>query len=333
MTLHPAFRAYLDDLKPFIEQASRQGVRPTPESARAALASLNEFALPAVPVAEVRDAVVKGSPDDPAGDAPPVPVRVYVPRPGTTSDVVLFVHGGGHMAGDLDVYDFSARRTAAVTGMVVVSVDYRRSPEAPFPAGLEDTYRVLHHLDEVLEGEATSGVVHAVADSGGAAKLASIAMRVAAGEWTSPIQRQVLLYPSLDYTLSGASVEEFGTGYFLTAERVEWYFEHYFANGEDRAAASPVQGPFSADMPATLVIGAEYDPLLSEAQEYVAQMQAAGAPGHFLLAPGMLHAFAFFENKVPEAITRLYEGIAGFLFTGSAPAEWPAYPGGYTGVR
>lgn len=315
MSLHPAFQSYLDWLNPIVDENARAGVEATPASARAALAGLNEFALSSAPVAEVFDATVGA--DDGA-----VPVRVYVPRPGAASDTILFVHGGGHMAGDLDVYDFSARRTAAATGMIVVSVDYRRAPEAPYPAGLHDVYGALHHLDEALAGIATTGRVHAVADSGGAAKVASIAQRVAAGEWTSPIDRQVLLYPSLDYTMSGQSIRDFGSGYFLSAERIAWYFDHYFLHDEDRAAASPLGGPFSVEMPETLVIAAEYDPLRSEAEEYVARMRRAGASARLLVAPGMIHAFAFFESKIPEEIARLYAIIAGFLSDGRAPAEW-----------
>lgn len=314
MTLHPAFRSYLDWLNPIVAQSTAAGVIATPESARAALAGLNEFALPSVPVAQVFDTTVTVS------DLP-VPVRVYVPRPGTPSDTILFVHGGGHMAGDLDVYDFSARRTADASGMVVLSVDYRRSPEHLYPSGLEDVYGVLNHLDTALTEVSTTGRVYAVADSGGAAKVASIAQRVAAGSWDSPIERQVLIYPSLDYTMSGQSVRDFGADYFLSAERVAWYFDHYFPEGSDRAAASPLGGPYSPTMPATLVIAAEYDPLRSEAERYVERMTQAGAEAHLIVVPGMIHAFAFFETKVPEAINRLYEVIAEFLSTGHAP-EW-----------
>ena len=314
MSLHPAFEAYLAELNPLIIAARAAGVESTPESARAALAGLNQYALPAVEVAQVFDSAVEY---DDGGETVRVPVRVYVPAPGEPRDVVFFVHGGGHMAGDLDVYDYSARRVAAATGMVTVSVDYRRSPEARFPLGLTDAYQVLRRLDDVLVGVATTGRVNAVADSGGAAKLASIAMRAAAGEWESPIARQALIYPSLDYAMGGASFAAFGQGYFLEAARVAWYFDHYFSDGDDRAAASPVTGPFSADMPETLVIPAEYDPLLSEAEEYVARMRAAGARAELVVAEGMIHAFAFFEALVPRDIERLYELIAQFFADGT----------------
>lgn len=317
MTLHPAFRAYLDQLEPIVAQAREDGIPATPESARAALAGLLQFTEPSVEVAHVFDSAVSYRESNVEVR---VPVRVYVPCPNEATDVILFVHGGGHMAGDLDVYDFSARRTAVASGMTVVSVDYRRSPEAPFPLGLTDTYQVLRHLEEVLVDVTTSGRIHAVADSGGAAKLASIAMRVAAGEWESPIERQVLMYPSLDYTMSGESITTFGSGYFLDAERVAWYFDNYFPTGTNRAAASPILGPIDQNMPETLVIAAEYDPLLSEAQEYVRRVQDAGSSAELLVAPGMIHAYMFFEKFVPDVVDQTYRVLSDFLQTGTA--QW-----------
>lgn len=311
MTLHPEFRAYLDWLNPIVKENARAGIEATPETARTALAGLNEFALPAEQIAEVFDTEAAG-----------VPVRVYVPRPGTPSDTLLFVHGGGHMAGDLDVYDYSARRVARATGMVTVSVDYRRSPEAKYPAGLEDVHAVQTHLGDVLHGIATTGRLHAMGDSGGGAKVASIAQRAAAGQWESSIQRQVLLYPSLDYTMRGQTIQDYGAGYFLSSERIAWYFDHYFPKDTDRELASPLTGPFAPGMPHTLVIAAEYDPLLSEAELYVDRMRAAGADAHLLVAPGMIHAFAFFESKIPTEIERMYAVIGDFLTTGTSPDRW-----------
>ena len=87
-------------------------------------------------------------------------------------------------------------------------------------------------------------------------------------------------------------------------------------------ASRKVGTPLSADMPETLVIAAEYDPLRSEAEAYVERMRSAGAAAHLLIAPGMIHAFAFFEQKVPEAIDRLTQVSAEFLRTGAVPARW-----------
>lgn len=316
MTMHPAFAEYLVGLNEAIAQSKAQNIQATPESARAALASLNQFAAAPRPVAEALNTAVTYEND--MQQVVTVPVRIYVPVDYARSDSILFVHGGGHMAGDLDVYDWSARRTAEATGMITVSVDYRRSPEAPFPAGLTDTYEVLLQMDALLADFDTTGDIHAVADSGGAAVVSSIAMRTAAGEWHSKISRQVLLYPSVDYTMSGQTIHDFETGYFLEADRIRWYFDHYFDDVADRRAASPMFGPFSAQMPETLVIAAEYDPLLSEAQTYVNHVAAAGSSAQLLVAPGMIHAYLFFETMVPAEVDETYRLIAEFLRTGNS---------------
>lgn len=311
------FRAYLDELNVLIAQARAAGVESTPESARAALAGLNQFNLPKVEIAAVADGAVTY--DDPLNDGPvTVPVRIYDPAPGVAKDVIFFVHGGGHMAGDLDVYDFSARRTAAASGMLVVSVDYRRSPQAKYPLGVTDTHAVLTNLDTLLADYPRTAHVYAVADSGGGAKLATIAQFCVRDGWESPIERQVLIYPSLDYTMSGETVRTHGAGYFLEEARIKWYFENYFEPAVDWKEASPLFGPFSEAMPQTLVIVAEADPLRSEGEEYVEAMRAAGAKADLILAPGMIHAYLFFETMAGPECDRTYEIISQYLQTGEA---------------
>ena len=82
-------------------------------------------------VGDITDRVVDG----PGGS---VPVRVYRPTTGGPHPTVVFFHGGGFVIGDLDTHDDHARLLCRDVDAVVVSVDYRLAPEAPFPAGLED---------------------------------------------------------------------------------------------------------------------------------------------------------------------------------------------------
>ncbi len=81
---------------------------------------------PRVPVAEVRDV-----------DADGVPCRLYRPD-GADPGVVVHLHGGGFVFHDIDVHDNLARRLALACGTAVLSVDYRRPPEHPFPAAPDD---------------------------------------------------------------------------------------------------------------------------------------------------------------------------------------------------
>src|SRR4051794_30815493 len=114
----------------------------TPPGAREALRALAaaRAAVPPPPVASAEDGKVKGA----AGF---LATRVY--RMGSEkSPTVVFFHGGGWVAGDLDTHDRQARRLAIETGAVVISVDYRRPPEVCFPGAFEDAFAALRDVVE-----------------------------------------------------------------------------------------------------------------------------------------------------------------------------------------
>src|SRR5215471_10673517 len=128
----------------------------TPQSARDSLRALAaaRAAVPPPPVDAVQDIKVKGG-------AGPLDARVYrigaVPAP-----TVVCFHGGGWVAGDLETHDRQARWLAIETGAVVVSVDYRRPPEVPFPGAFEDAFAALgdvaSRIDEFGGEETRLGV-------------------------------------------------------------------------------------------------------------------------------------------------------------------------------
>src|ERR1700710_1088473 len=112
----------------------------TPQSARDALRGLAaaRAAIPPPPVASVEDIRVKGA-------AGPLAARVYRVASGKAPTVVFF-HGGGWVAGDLDTHDRQGRLLAIETGAVVVSVDYRRPPETRFPGAFEDAFAAVRDI-------------------------------------------------------------------------------------------------------------------------------------------------------------------------------------------
>src|SRR5918911_1019178 len=135
----------------------------TPQSARDALRALaaSRAAVPPPPVASVEDIEVKGA----AGF---LNARVYRVN-STTSPTVVFFHGGGWVAGDLETHDRQARWLAIETGAVVISVDYRRPPETRFPGAFEDAFA------------ATRDIFGRVAEFGGDAKRLGVAGDSAGG--------------------------------------------------------------------------------------------------------------------------------------------------------
>ena len=113
----------------------------TPQSCREALRALSDArkeAAPPPPVASVTDITVKGA-------AGPLPARVYRSKSGKAPTVVFF-HGGGWVAGDLETHDRQIRWLAIETGAVVISVDYRRPPEVRFPGAFEDAFAAVRDV-------------------------------------------------------------------------------------------------------------------------------------------------------------------------------------------
>ena len=244
----------------------------------------------------------------------PVPIRIYHPKPDQALPVLVFAHGGGHMAGSVSVYELIARKLAVASEHVLVSVDYRLAPECPYPSGLVDLKNVIRGLYASLE---RIGVQHvrrlAVAgDSGGGAITAS-ATHDLADEEGIEIGRQLLIYPSLDYTMSSASVDSLGTGYLLERDRIDWLFKQYFRHDEDPRLASPLFMNLPGVYPKTMVVTAGYCPLRDEGLVYVERLEGAGFEVENLHFPNMIHAFLNLEDLVPEECAIFYQRVGAFL--------------------
>lgn len=313
------------------QQRAEQGLRDTVVTAREGLEAITRpfhSRIPAIPL--IRDEVIPG-PDH------AVPVRLYHPAPEATTDqappVALFVHGGGHISGSLSVYDPIARKLAAATGWLICSLDYRLAPECPYPRGLQDLMAVIKGIFPLLESLPGplpfARRLALIGDSAGGALCASAA-HLSQYEPGVSIERQVLIYPSLDYTLSQPSVTSLGKGWIPERERIVWYFDQYFRHAENRQAASPLFMPLTPAYPATLVFTAEYCPLRDEARVYVERLQAAGIPAELVDYPGMVHAFLNLEDLAAEACADLYRRI-GTMALGPArtrsPGETASGPG------
>lgn len=243
-----------------------------------------------------------------------IPVRIY--RPALTGEpkVVVFIHGGGHLSGSVEVYDPVARHLAMATGNIVVSVDYRLAPENPYPAGLSDAKAVIENVWSLLESQhfPYTRQLTLIGDSGGGAFSTTLAAYFSR-EQPGFIHRLVLIYPSLDYTLNWPSVQENGTGKLLDESKIRWYFQQYFRNEEDRKQTSPLYLPLSQDFPPTLVFSGGLDPLRDENFAFVARLQAEGIPVQHVHFPGMTHAYLMLEDKVPQEAKATYLAIGDFV--------------------
>ncbi|WP_187640232.1 alpha/beta hydrolase [Bosea sp. F3-2] len=233
-------------------------------------------------------------------------VRLYKHRDEATAEpVLIYFHGGGFMIGSLDSFDRVCRRIAATSGCAVLSVDYRLSPEHPYPAATDDAWTVTQWL--AREGGRWGldpGRLAVAGDSAGATLAASVTQ--AARKAGSPaIRHQALIYPALDLTTRVyPSKIDNAEGYRLTMAAVEWFYGHYLPDREraSEIAASPLLTDDFANLPPATVLTAEFDPLRDEGDAYAAALAAAGVPVEHIRMEGMIHGFLGFFAQVPQCV-------------------------------
>ena len=236
-----------------------------------------------------------------------VPVRIY----GSATDaVVVYLHGGAFFLGSLETHDHVARELAVATGLRVVAVDYRRAPEAAYPAGLEDCYAVVRSLTK------DGGTVALVGDSSGGNFVAAVAA-MAVDDGLPGITHQVLLYPSLDLDFDATrypSLVENAVGHGLETAGLKPFNAFYVNSGADPALpyVSPIKRPDLTGLPPALVVTAEHDPLRDEGELYGRRLQEAGVDATVSRYAGAGHGFVQFLGSDPR-FHRVYDEIATFL--------------------
>lgn len=241
-----------------------------------------------------------------------IPVRVYSPAPEQALPVVIHYHGGGHMCGSVQLYDPICRKVAEQGHCIVISVEYRLAPEHPYPAGLDDCRGVLANYQDCLTGVKFSKAIYIMGDSAGGAICTTLAM-LSQQDKSLKIDKQILIYPSVDYTGDQPSCSENGTGFLLEQDKVVWYFNQYFQHNEDAKSVSPLYGDFSSALPATLIITAGCDPLRDEGLAYAQALKAVGVTVEQHQFDGLTHAYMLLDALVEEECQQTYQMIADFI--------------------
>ncbi|OPX56373.1 hypothetical protein BTE48_04380 [Oceanospirillum multiglobuliferum] len=289
-------------------ELTTEAAKPTPESARQGLAAMTQhFVTDGPELHIVRDLLHKSVRDE-------IPLRYYQAEETCPKSVLVFVHGGGHMAGSIEVYEPICRRLAAATKQAVLAIEYRLAPEHPWPSGLNDLQTIRAALPDLLVefGLPADLPIHLMGDSGGGAMAATLCLQSSEADLPK-IEKLVLLYPSLDYRMDTESVRLFAEGYLLTAERMRWYFEQYLQGRAEPASISPLNMVVPHDFPEVLIINAGFDPLRDEAVSFWQKLNEAGHSARLSTYADMLHAYLNLERMVPEACAETYQQIAGFL--------------------
>ena len=228
-----------------------------------------------------------------------VPVRIY--SHGQRAPGLVYFHGGGFVVGDLDTVDPLCRRLALACACTVVSVHYRRAPENPFPAAIEDAAVVLRSIAQGDVHECERNRVAVAGDSAGG-NIATVASRIAIDAGVD-IRFQALIYPVVDFRDDARpSRELYAAGYGLDADLLDWYRACYLPASSDWSdpAASPLLGQLAGHAPA-LIMTAECDAVRDQGEEYARALSSDGVPVVGLRSVGELHGFIRAFEVTPAA--------------------------------
>jgi acetyl esterase len=231
-----------------------------------------------------------------------VPIRVYH---GTEpSVVVVYVHGGGWILGDLNMHDAVCRYLALHVPAVVVNVDYRLAPETPYPGALDDVSSALQWAAERASRWGVSPERLVVAGSSSGGNLAAAAALRARDNHGPLLAGQVLIYPVTDHAMETESYRLFGNGdYYLSVDQMTWSWQQYVPEVSQRNEpyASPLRGEDLTGLPPTFVLTAEYDPLRDEGETYATRLGKAGVPVDTIRYPGQIHGFVGLVDVFDDA--------------------------------
>ncbi|GII84264.1 putative lipase/esterase [Sphaerisporangium siamense] len=286
MPLHPEAQA-------IVSRAAIQGQGEAPATQPSAAEMREQFRqvwsmpddLPSV--GGVVDTVFPG----PAGE---VPIRVYTPEGEGPFPVFVWFHGGGWTIGSLDENEVSCRTVCAGANVVVVSVDYRLAPENPYPAAADDCYAAVRWVHENPEAVNADPSRIAVGGESAGGNLAAVAALMARDLGGPRLALQVLVSPVLGHPDDGrASYRDCSEGYFLSKASMDWFFTTYPRDARDLEDPYllPLRAKDLSGLPPAVVLGAEYDVLRDEGEDYAEALRAAGVPVDLVRYEGLIHGF------------------------------------------
>jgi acetyl esterase/lipase len=309
--LEPAAQAFADatSVPPFLFQLD-------PADGRKAVDEVQTTDYPKLEIDEQwvtvpnGDSTVKARIVRPAGSTGPLPV-------------ILYIHGAGWVFGNAHTHDRLVRELAVGAGAAVVFPEYSLSPEARYPIALEQNYATARWI--VASGkdfELDASRLAIAGDSVGGNMAAAVTL-LAKERGDVRFNQQVLFYPVTDASFDTASYREFATGYFLQREGMQWFWDQYTQDADERnqITASPLRASLEQlrGLPTALVITGEADVLRDEGEAYASKLREAGVEVTAVRMGGIIHDFVMVDamrdthaasTAIALAISTLREALA-----------------------
>lgn len=222
-----------------------------------------------------------------------IPVRLYFPPGEGPFPVLVYFHGGGWVAGNLETADSLLRLFAHEANCLIVSVDYRLAPEHKFPAAIEDCLAATKWAAAHIEKFGGDPRCIVTGGDGAGGNLAAAVPIIAKEQGGPAVSFQLLIYPATNLTFNTASHRNFAKGYFLEHSAMRRIAAEYLNHDEEKLNhyVSPLLAKDLSGLPPALIITAEYDILRDEGEEYARRLREAGVKSQLIRYDGQIHGF------------------------------------------
>lgn len=245
------------------------------------------------------------------GPTADIPVRVYTPEGEGPFPAIVYYHGSGWVILNIEVCDSTMRSLANDTGSVVVSVNYQKAPEHPFPVPFDDAWAGLTWVAEnAAELNVDPARIAVGGDSAGGNLAAAVAIK-ARDAGGPAIAFQLLIYPAVEAGWDSPSAVQNAEGYLLQRESMRWFWNHYLgaATEEPDWRASPIRAESLAGLPPAFVATADFDPLRDDGRRYADRLRAEGVKVTYTNYEGMIHGF-YWMQAVSDRARDLHAEVA-----------------------
>jgi acetyl esterase len=237
--------------------------------------------------------------------------RVRIVKPVESSGtlpVIVYMHGGGWILGNAATHDRLVRELAVGAGAALLFVEYPNSPEAHYPVAIEQGYATAQWAVREGASKGLDASRMAVAGESVGGDMAAALSIMAKQRGDVRFVQTSMYYPVTDAAMDTASYDEFAEGYYLTRKAMEWFWDAYTTDPDERAeiTASPNQATIEQleGLPPTLLLVDEADPLRDEGEAYAAKLRMAGVPVTTVRYDGVVHDFMLLNAMSQSRATR-----------------------------
>lgn len=254
-------------------------------------------------------------------------ITIHIVKPKGAKDklpVFMFFHGGGWVLGDYPTHKRLVRDLVVGSGAVAVFPDYTPTPDAQYPVAINQGYAATKWVSENGEKIGVDASRLAVAGNSVGGNMSTVVSLMAKEKNGPKIAFQLLLWPLVDSDTKRPSYTKFAQGRFLTTPIMEWMWDMYIPNPEDRKHkyVSPINATLEElkGLPPALIQVAENDILFDEGVAYGRKLDEAGVPTTLTVYKGMIHDYGMLNplSHIPgvqEALSQAAAVLRDALFT------------------